>query len=319
MKYLSLLIFLLSLHVFANGEGGKLERILYSEKNNEIYIHRASRTMYVLDAKDLSVKKRIWLGYNILGMHFAPDGKNIILECDNSSRLVDTVNFKEIKNNNPLKNIDVSMTKKLISGITYDGIEILDSSFKRVKLIKLSKDDRPRAVCFNEKGDRLLVLTDSTKGKEKKLTRDQFSKASKDMSYSEKKLYEHKVDGKVNFVYSFDVRTGKKLGRAEVWLIGSNRTGGFYSYLKIYKNKIAIFNPDQHHSVINKGKIQIIESPNNASGYDMFDKFAYIGSYEAARRFDFTTMEFKDLKFEALGSFESFTDFYPAKDGSVFE
>ncbi len=185
-----------------------------------------SRTLYLIDAKDMTVKSRHWLESNMVALEYSKDGSKIVAEdSDGTLFLIDAATGKVSKQEKKAAQLSAARNADLAAALdaNYSGnvVRFLSLSDLSVKgKVTLEKGDKVAAIGLNADGTRLAVWTEpKTDASETK--NSSTPKELKGLDADEFKL---KNDGKTSRVMVFKVPDGAKVSDNTVYY-SSSTTG----------------------------------------------------------------------------------------------
>jgi hypothetical protein len=222
MKRFSLLA-LLSLLPFAlaGGVSGRagLDAVAVSADGKWIAAGGQNRVVYLIDADTLEVKKRVHLGARIGGLAFSRDGTRLVVEDETDAlHLMDTATAKVVAK---LPNLS-----GLLADPSGDQVIVRDLSdperprLRRLSTAKLESlglidmDSRASAYSLDATGKRLVILSASRPGDEKRVPANEVPRELTGLARWKFRL---EYDGLVSQLSTLDLATGKVLGRKTLW------------------------------------------------------------------------------------------------------
>jgi WD40 repeat protein len=214
--------FLLLLAVPAGARGPRwngLEAIAVTPDGKTLAVAGHNRTVYVLDAATLSVKRRFWVAGRVGFLAFNRDGRRLLVEDDSESlQFFDTAGWKVLETVPRCSGAVVSATADLVavrdrSALRNDRLRFLSLSDGKVKG-EIELEERASAYAFSPDGKRLVLLTASREGDEEKVP---ISKAPAELSELERKEFRLKHDGRVSTLRTLEVPSGKAVRQVQLW------------------------------------------------------------------------------------------------------
>lgn len=227
MRALLLLLLGLSMSAASTSSGrGGLEAVAASPDGKLIATGGQNRVVYLLDADSLEVKSRLWLGARVLDLAFSSDGK-ILAVMDDTRRvqLLDRTSGKPLAHRNHLAGFHARSSADLL--VVRD---VEDSLKHRLLILKLSTleeiqffelPDRPSAWYLDPDGKTLVVLSASKPGAEKAISVDELPR---DLRGLERWIFRQKNDGLEATLYTYEIATGKLLGKITTWYTSDSDT-----------------------------------------------------------------------------------------------
>jgi DNA-binding beta-propeller fold protein YncE len=198
---------------------GGFDAVAVSPDGKTVAVGGQNRVAYVLEASTLTVKRRIWVGARIVGLAFNRDGKRLLVaDEDDRLRWYDPATGKAV--GKPVRGASpaVSVAADLVAVVdptAYPGARLLwlslgDGSEKgRVEL-----RERVSAFSFDGTGKRLVVLTASRPGDERKV---RVADIPREMTGLAREEFRLKHDGQVASLLTLEVPRGKLLRQRTLW------------------------------------------------------------------------------------------------------
>lgn len=219
-----------------------------------------NRTLYVMDAEQLTVKHRTWLARAVVQIAFNQSGDKLVTEdTQGCVQLFDVNDGKELGNLPNAANMCAAPAANLLAGVASSKGEIVLHSLADLALkgkIALNKGDRVGAMTFDQEGKRLAVwfepANDSEEAKDNK-TPDGLNK----LESAEFKL---KHDGKTSWIRVFDAGNGALMWENKLWY--SQSASG--AQLMFKGDNVLIVNYNNINANIDpKGETTLFETKNS--------------------------------------------------------
>ncbi len=230
---------------------GGLAAITVSNDGKTIYAAGDNRVLYVLNAKNLSVKKRIWIEYNPYQLIMSKNGKMLIMH-DSSDRLTffDLKTFKKKKTIKNAENITIAW-KAGKSGwiITTDGgsgrgekartkIAAYDLATGK-SVMKAKVKGRLNAISSLPDGSKIFGITDSEKSEAEKK-----EDTPDDLDDLEKLTFREMHDGKVSHIVTLK-KNGSEISRYTTWF----KPGGD-ALMKVSGKSLIVVNSSNTNAIL---------------------------------------------------------------------
>ena len=219
---------------------GGLGAITVSHDGNTVYAAGDNRVLYVLDAKDLSIKKRVWIELNPYELILSKDGKTLVLH-DSSGQLT----FMDAETMKPTKTV----SKAEIIAIAHDAETIVAADRGRGKGEKASTTYATYDIASGKqimKGTikanvgTIGITPDASKvfamSNYIKTDKEPKEKAPKEMKGLEKDTFRQQHDQRESQVITLDAE-GKETGRFTTWAVA-----GSYSAMKPTADGLMVVN-----------------------------------------------------------------------------
>lgn len=202
------------------GRGG-LEAVASSPDAKLVAVGGQNRVVYLLD-ESLQVKKRLYVKARVGNLAFSKDGKRLAVEDETDLlRLLDTSSGKEIARAKGVTGMvafgDLVALRDVSS---FDSAVIRFLSLADLKEVgKIELTYRPAAWAFTEDGKRLLALSLSQTGTEKRIAPARYPKDLTGLARQEFRL---KNDGLESLLELRDVAGGKVVEQARSWYVSDS-------------------------------------------------------------------------------------------------
>jgi len=232
-----------------------------------------NRVLYVMDAKSLKVKKRIWLKTSIWGLNFNQDGSRLLVEDTKGKiRFVSTETWKVMNKVDKASYLTVSMEANLCAGVKSKGKIIFFSMNDGSLKGKIAIDKYIGAFGLNAKGDKIAVLSRAEKDPAEKEVK--LNDIPKDLKGVKRSEFRQKNDGKSSNFYIFEVPSGKELLRKKIFYKTS--TG---SRMLFDGDAVLILNySDSNIRIDAQGNIRIFKIPHDGYAIGLSANHGLIGS-----------------------------------------
>ena len=198
---------------------GGLAAVAVSPDGKTIAVGGQNRVLYLLDAENLKVKERIWVGARVGHLAFNKNGKRLLIEDDEES-----LHFVDMETN---MIVHVIKKRGYISTSHDANLMAADSgAWREITLLFLSLtngDEKGKVVlpgrwaafALDAAGKRLAVLSQQEKSdKEKKV---EWSKIPKELKGAARKEFVQKNDGYISTLTIYEVPSGKELAKHDLW------------------------------------------------------------------------------------------------------
>ena len=222
MKRLSLVLFLSLLpFVLAGGVTGRagLDAVAVSSDGKWIAAGGQNRVVYLIDAETLEVKRRVHLGTRIGGLAFSRDGTRLVIEDETDTlHLMDTATAKVLTKLANLSGMLADPSGDQV--IVRDQAEAERPRLRRLSTAKLESlglidlDARASAFSLDATGKQLVVLSASRPGDEKRVPANE---VPRELTGLARWRFRLEYDGLVSQLVTFDLATGKVVGRKPLW------------------------------------------------------------------------------------------------------
>ncbi len=276
-----------------------------------------NRVLYVMDAKSLAVKKRIWLKTSIWGLDFNKDGSKLLME--DTAGTISFINTKTWKLEKEVKKafyLSPSMEANLCAALNSKG-EIIFMSMNDGSLKgKVTLDKKVAAFGINAKGDKVAVLSKDEKDADEKVVK--YGDIPKDLKGVDRKEFQHKNDGKSAIFYIFDAPSGKELLRKKIYFITA--TG---SQVLFDGEAVLILNyKNENAKIDSQGKtkmFQLLNSYNYGIGLSGNQESVCTGGLAKATYTKVKGLESKEFKIDKINGWpEYFKGFAFDSEGNAY-
>jgi len=301
---------------------GALGAIAASPNGKTIVAAGDNRVLYVLDAKDLTVKKSLWIGINPLDIHYSKNGATIVIH-DTKNNLVfySTKTWKPIGEVGDANSIAVAEKADIIvaSGRAKGRDEkavtaVYGYSLATGKQVISAKVTvGVHAIGVLSDASRIFVLSKPVKtDKEKK------EKPPANLKGLDKEEFKQKHDGKNAHFVTLD-KTGKELGRYTTWYSSSSAVllaaEGKSIFALNYSNTNAELDRTGKKTTLFKSK----NSYNYGMGYSSASNAVASGGMGNGSIINLADGTATKFKIDRIGGWpEYFKGFSFAKDGTAY-
>jgi hypothetical protein len=201
------------------GVGGRLglEAVAVSHDGKSLAVGGQNRVVYLLDAGSLEVKKRLSVKARVGNLAFSKDGKRLAVEDeDDVVRLIEVATGKEVARVSRVAGLTASGDLIAVRDVReFDSAVIRLLSLADLKEVgKIELTYRPAAWAFTDGGKRLLALSLSQAGSERRIAPAKFPK---DLSGLARQEFRLKNDGLESLLELREVAGGKTVERARLW------------------------------------------------------------------------------------------------------
>ena len=216
--YVLLLVLIFSLNILPRTPKAGLGGIAASPDGKRLAVGGINRVIYIVDAKTLAVKDRVWLKTQIYDLAFNKDGS--ILIAEDTKETLHFINTKSLKVIN-----QVSKAADMNTAPGVNKLAALERGYRQsvVKLYSMSDgkllqsivlEGRVLAHGIDAEAKRLVVILQGPKDKEAKVPHKQIPKNLKGV---EKDLFVQKNDGKVSILVEYDLSKAVKTAETEIF------------------------------------------------------------------------------------------------------
>ncbi|MCU0722740.1 MAG: hypothetical protein MUC63_03860 [Planctomycetes bacterium] len=206
----------------------------------------ASRTLYVLDAATLEVKKRLWMGGRVGNLCFNRDGSRLVVEDDDETLfLLDTAEWKTVLSVPktgyvscaPLADCLAAYRQERASSIVF--LSMTDG--KQLGSVPLT--EKVAALGLSPDGKKCVVLTESKKEGEDAVA---YKDIPADVKGFDKNVFQQKHDGRTCTFLAFEAPSGAKVSEAKLWFTTSLSR----SLVAVREDAAYVFNYDNENAKI---------------------------------------------------------------------
>jgi hypothetical protein len=320
IRYAGFCLLLLSslAHGAVSGQGG-LEAVAVSPDSKTIAVGGQNRVIYLVDAADLTVKKRLWIGSRIGSMTFNRAGARLIVEDESDRlRLLDPATGKEIAKVEGVSGMVVSRRAGLVA--VRDLLKVDKPSLRLLSLDDLAEKGRiavvtrPAAYHFTDSGKRLVVLSKGLSGEEKRIRPAEIPVSLAGLA---REAFRQRHDGYHSYLTTFDVADGKVLAQQKLWYTSDSDS----TVVVPAGKETFLFNRVNFCARIAGGKITLFSTSlrfNQAIGVSEDGKHLQLGGMAEGTS---GPVEGRRVSFEIAplpGQAELFTRFGVLEDGSAY-
>ena len=177
-----------------------------------------NRTLYVINAANMEVGKRVWLGVPIISLSFGADDSTLLLEdTDGTLHLYSVETWEPLKKLPKHEHFCIAAEGALCAALKRDysqpQVMLLSAADLSEKgAIALDKEERVQALTLNPTGNRLAVLMESTTDSSE--PKNSVPKELKGLELDEFRL---KNDGKTTLFKIYEVPSGKVLAEHKLY------------------------------------------------------------------------------------------------------
>jgi hypothetical protein len=197
---------------------GGLEAVAVSPDGKLVAVGGRNRVAYLVDARTLGVKKRLWIGARIGRLAFTRNSSRLIVEDETDRlRLLDVATGKDLLRVTGVEGMVVSRRAGLLA-----VRDVVEGEKARLRLLSLDDlggkgiiemPDRPSAWTFGGEGKRLVVLSRSQPGEEKRVA---VADTPAELKGLARAVFQQKHDGYESWLRLFDLE-GKVLRQTRLW------------------------------------------------------------------------------------------------------
>jgi WD40 repeat protein len=198
------------------GPGG-LEAVALSPDGKLVAVAGQNRVLYLLDAATLSVQRRVWLGARVGGLAFSADGKRLAIEDDaDVIRLLDLEKGKEVARTLWVAGMVAGPGRVLVqdTGLVSKGVLRIYSLADLKELARLELPYRPAAYTFADSGKKLVILSYSEEGEEKKVPP---TEVPTELTGLARLTFRQKYDGLESMLEVRELATGDTVKKQRLW------------------------------------------------------------------------------------------------------
>ena len=250
------IVCLLAVSATAHTPKGGLGAVAISPDGKTLVVGGDNRVLYVLDAANHEVLKRIWLKTNIYEMEFNSDGSTLVVEDTKEIlRFIDTASWKVMNQVKNAGNFSAAPGVDLLAG--------MKPSYKLTKIYILSMKDgkrqktvehagNARVIGLSPKGDRLVVLADGPRDMEEK------KKPGKNLRGLERAKFLQYHDGRTSVLAEYDLASGKQTKLQTVFY-----APGGYKGLLVRDDASLVLSYSNLNAVWQGDKVELMHSQNS--------------------------------------------------------
>jgi WD40 repeat protein len=281
-----------------------------------------NRVLYVLDAKPLTVRKKLWIGVNPLSIHYSADGSAFALhDTQGTLKFYDAATLKV---NNEVTGVEVLTVAEKADIIFTAGRPRGRGEEAKTPLrgyeLATGKPVLDRTVNMAIRGlgadsDALRLFAIS---RPIKSATEKKQNPSSSLRGLERELFRQKNDGKVAQLVAFDIN-GKELGRHTSWF-STPRSAAVISFGKLLR----IVTYDKYMAVFTLGSMdtRFVESKNSYNygiGYSIGNNKLVTGGLGKGTIVLLDSGKTRSFQVDRIGGWpEYFKGFAIAADGTVY-
>jgi hypothetical protein len=201
----------------AAARAGGLEAVAVSPDGKVIATGGQNRVVYLLDAGSFRVTGRLWVGARIVNLTFSSDGRRLAVADDaDVLRLIELDKGKTIAQVGEVIVLAALGDRVLVRDAPLVSRGVL-RQYSLANLKELAKVDlpyRPAGCTFTADGKRLVVLSSSLEGTEKRVPA---TEVPIELSGLARETFRQKYDGLESLLEERDTATGKLLEQRRLW------------------------------------------------------------------------------------------------------
>lgn len=222
-----------------------------------------NRTLYLLEAGSMEVKKRIWLGTTVIGLDFNKDGSVIAVECTQGKMtLFQSADGAKKSEHEKMSKLSFARDVDLVAGLNpdYKGhvirfASLSDGSEKGT--ITFPKEIKIASFGLSAAGDKLAVMSNPIDDSEE--PKVSYKDMPKDLKGLDRDVFQMKNDGKVSMFSFYEVPSGKKISEHKIFYTSSNGTRILFSG----DNAVVVNYSNDNATVTPGGKVEMFELKNS--------------------------------------------------------
>lgn len=284
----------------------------------------SNRVLYDLDPQTLEVKRRVYLGRQIMEMAFSPDGKTLVVESTKAMQWLKADTFEPIETLDGVEKMSLAPAAGVVA-VNHrrnpSAIQIRSLSDASVKAqIPFDPTQTVAGFGLRPDGKKLALLYSKRKDpEEEKVAWKDIPEELRKKRDLALRLYQQKHDGYTARYYVFDVATGEQELEKKLWYSALSSMNALYwhgedVYLVGYDNQNAKFDA--------QGEVTLFELSNlhNYAKAATPDGSVFLtGGLRDGSRTDAATLGVRNFRIDRLEGFpEYYKAFSFAADGTAF-